>query len=338
MRAIHRLLPILLATAAHPALATDVVEIADRDVDGLVAAIHRANQSRQATTIQLAEGGLYTLVTASDENRELGLPAITGDITLIGRNADLRRYSNEDFALLAVADGGRLKASQLTLAEGSRGAVVNRGELELNAVRVVDNVAKDVPAIVENYGRLRVRDSEISYNQLAGAQRDAGTVLNYGELELVGSSIESNWISRRYDSLIAASAVLNLGELKLAQVRIRENTAMPELAEASLGAIVNAGNGAYQASGLTLENNEPVDTAYHLGYDLSVTKRYPVEAANSGTVASTITRPTTLPGTSVTSPGSTNARKTCAMPSLLPMSARTSPSFTTLPSFTTVQK
>jgi len=32
-------------------------------------------------------------------------------------------------------------------------------------------------------------------------------------------------------------------------------------------------------------NNEPVDTAYHLGYDLSVTKRYPVEAANSGTVA-----------------------------------------------------
>ena len=32
-------------------------------------------------------------------------------------------------------------------------------------------------------------------------------------------------------------------------------------------------------------NKEPVDSAYHLGYDLSVTKRYPVEAANSGTVA-----------------------------------------------------
>jgi murein DD-endopeptidase MepM/ murein hydrolase activator NlpD len=34
-------------------------------------------------------------------------------------------------------------------------------------------------------------------------------------------------------------------------------------------------------------NGEPVDTAYHLGYDLSVTKQYPVEAANSGTVAFT---------------------------------------------------
>jgi murein DD-endopeptidase MepM/ murein hydrolase activator NlpD len=32
-------------------------------------------------------------------------------------------------------------------------------------------------------------------------------------------------------------------------------------------------------------NNEQIDTAYHLGYDLSVTKHYPVEAANSGTVA-----------------------------------------------------
>jgi murein DD-endopeptidase MepM/ murein hydrolase activator NlpD len=32
-------------------------------------------------------------------------------------------------------------------------------------------------------------------------------------------------------------------------------------------------------------NGEQVDTAYHLGYDLSVTKHYPVEAANSGAVA-----------------------------------------------------
>jgi murein DD-endopeptidase MepM/ murein hydrolase activator NlpD len=34
-------------------------------------------------------------------------------------------------------------------------------------------------------------------------------------------------------------------------------------------------------------NGEAIDTAYHLGYDLSVTKNYPVEAANSGTVVFT---------------------------------------------------
>jgi murein DD-endopeptidase MepM/ murein hydrolase activator NlpD len=32
---------------------------------------------------------------------------------------------------------------------------------------------------------------------------------------------------------------------------------------------------------------QPVDSAYHLGYDLSVTKNYPVEASNSGTVVYT---------------------------------------------------
>jgi murein DD-endopeptidase MepM/ murein hydrolase activator NlpD len=31
-------------------------------------------------------------------------------------------------------------------------------------------------------------------------------------------------------------------------------------------------------------NGEAIDTSYHLGYDLSVTKRYPVEAANNGAV------------------------------------------------------
>src|SRR5262249_32093219 len=34
-------------------------------------------------------------------------------------------------------------------------------------------------------------------------------------------------------------------------------------------------------------NGEPIDKSYHLGYDLSVTKRYPLEAANSGTVVFT---------------------------------------------------
>ena len=34
-------------------------------------------------------------------------------------------------------------------------------------------------------------------------------------------------------------------------------------------------------------NGETIDTSYHLGYDLSVTKHYAVEAANSGVVAFT---------------------------------------------------
>ncbi len=247
----------LISSAAG---AKQIVTIADRDVDGLVAAIHAANQSPDQTTIRLAKGGLYTVVTATDEKLEIGFPVISGQVAIEGNGSDLRRYSNEDFALFAVATGGELSLSALTLAEGSRGAIVNHGELLLSHVRVIDNVAKDTPAIIENYGTLRVRDSEISFNQIAATQRDAGTVLNFGTLELTRSRIESNWISRRFDTLIAASAVLNLGEMKLRAVTVRENTASSEEGGPSLAAIVNAGNGAFEASDLTLENNEPVDT------------------------------------------------------------------------------
>ena len=247
----------LISSAAG---AKQIVTIADRDVDGLVAAIHAANQSPDQTTIRLAKGGLYTLVTATDEKLEIGLPVISGRVAIDGNGADLRRYSNDDFALFAVAKGGALSLSELTLSEGSRGAIVNHGELSLSHVRVIDNVAKGTPAIIENYGELSVRDSEISYNQIAATQRDAGTVLNFGTLELTRSSIESNWISRRFDTLIAASAVLNLGDMKLRAVKVRENTVSTEEEGASLAAIVNAGNGAYEASDLLMENNEPVDT------------------------------------------------------------------------------
>src|SRR6266850_834794 len=37
--------------------------------------------------------------------------------------------------------------------------------------------------------------------------------------------------------------------------------------------------------GTYIYNNEAIDTAYHVGYDLSVTKHYAAEAANSGVVA-----------------------------------------------------
>ncbi|HEY3159680.1 MAG TPA: M23 family metallopeptidase [Vicinamibacterales bacterium] len=55
------------------------------------------------------------------------------------------------------------------------------------------------------------------------------------------------------------------------------------------GAFVQLSNSKVEANFADLRtylyHNEPVDSAYHLGYDLSVTKRYPVEAANSGAVA-----------------------------------------------------
>lgn len=248
----------LLGSSAY-ATAADV-SIKNRDTDGLIAAIYAANASNGETTIHLAQNGLYTVVETLDEQQAVGLPVLTGRITIIGNGAEIRAYSRESFALIGVAKNAEVKLVDLTLAEAGAGALRNRGSLHLKGVSVVDNDSGKSSAIVENYGTLRAIESEISFNQLAGSQRDAGTVVNYGDLELVRTGIESNYVSRRYDSLAVASAVLNFGQLRLNGVRIRENTAWHEESADSLGTIVNLGNGAVSAVGVEWADNDPPES------------------------------------------------------------------------------
>ncbi len=72
------------------------------------------------------------------------------------------------------------------------------------------------------------------------------------------------------------------------EARITEITRRSTPAVLWQGAFVQLSNSKVEANFADLRtytwNGEPVDTAYHLGYDLSVTRRYPVEAANSGKV------------------------------------------------------
>lgn len=247
---------LILFLGATPAIAGDV-HIADRDTDGLIAAIYAANMSNAETTIHLAEGGLYTLVESVDEQANTALPTLQGRITINGHRAELRVYSRESLALMDVARNAEVTLIDLTLAEAGQGALRNRGSVHLKGVSVIDNVSGVGNAIVENYGTLRAVDSSISFNQLASSQRDAGTVVNYGNLELVRTGIESNFVSRRYDSLVAASAVLNFGQVRMNGVRIRENVAQHEDAAESLGTVVNLGNGEVSAEQVELEDNDP---------------------------------------------------------------------------------
>lgn len=244
---------LLLAQSAHGA----EIQVADRDTRGLIRALQQANQSPQQTTIQLARHGLYTLTEAADAARGIGLPAFKGNVVIEGNQAEIRRYSEADFTLIVVGNNAQVKIQDLTLAEGTEGAILNHGRLELRRVKVVDNIARHHPAIIENYGEIRIIDSQISFNQLDGAQRDAGTVVNYATLHIDGTEIAHNWISRRYDSLYAASAVLNYGRLNLRSVQISQNTAEIGENEHVLGAIVNLGTGLYTGTGVELSDNEP---------------------------------------------------------------------------------
>jgi hypothetical protein len=243
------------ALVALPA-AAEVISVAPRDADGLVAAIERANRSPGEDIIELAAGSLYALRAPSEAGATQALPTIRSRIRILGNKAEIRRYADEPLLLLTVAPAGSLRLEHLTLAEGARGALVNRGEVELHHVRITDNTTVGAESIVSNYGTLRANDSEISFNQIAGAQRDAGIVLNYGRLELRRSLLSANTVSRRYGSLVSASAVLNYGEVELRDVRVTGN-AVDDGLEGQARPLVNLGNGALRSTGLSLIDNFP---------------------------------------------------------------------------------
>jgi len=87
------------------------------------------------------------------------------------------------------------------------------------------------------------------------------------------------------DVFVAVNHVLRqANDAKIAEVTKKASPAM-----LWKGAFVQLSNSKVEANFADQRTytyqGEPLDTSYHLGYDLSVTKRYPVEAANSGTVA-----------------------------------------------------
>ena len=244
----------LVSTPLH----AEITSVASRDVAGLVAAIERSNADPGHDVIELAPGGLYPIARPTDRTNALALPAVEGSLRIIGNGAEIRGYAESPMLLVQVAESGRLRIDHLTLAEGTRGAIENRGALELDQVQVVDHSAPGGTAIVANFGTLVARRSSISFNQLAGAQRDAGVVLNYGTLRLEDSTVEHNVVTRRFDTLVAASAVLNFGDARLVRVRVLGNAADDGFGSRS-GALVALGNGRFENDALELSGNQPAN-------------------------------------------------------------------------------
>jgi len=237
-----RFLPyLLLASTAALAGCSHQTEIANLDSKGLVAAIRAANQNPGPDTIRLAKGGLYTLSSQAEDG--LLLPTITGELVIDGDGAEIRRDSNDRVALLQIADDAKVTLRNLSLAEGSDGAVRNFGDLRLETVRITDSSSWNSPAIVLNHGELHARDSEIAYNDLPMNHRDGGTVLNYGQLTLENTRIHDNLVQTRYPSLAAAGAILNLGTIRATGPGIEHNSAAGSASGLSFDGVVDLGNG-----------------------------------------------------------------------------------------------
>jgi hypothetical protein len=237
----HRYSLSLLAAGVLLCGCTHETEVASLDSKALVAAIRAANQRPGPDSIRLAKGGLYVL----RDQAEVGLllPTISGELVIDGQGAEIRRGSNARSALLQVASGGKVSLNNLSLAEGSDGAVRNYGTLRLQSVKITDSSSWDSSAIVLNHGILQAKDSEIAYNELPMNRRDGGTVLNYGEMVLDNTHIHDNLVQARYPSLAAAGAILNLGTIRISESGIDHNTADDESTPLNAAGIIDLGNG-----------------------------------------------------------------------------------------------
>lgn len=228
----------LAATQAH---ATTIYPV--ENTQQLIEAIQQANQSPEADIITL-ERGLYVLDRVFGEAQKAALPVITSAIVIRGNGAELRRYAPTDFRLIEVAEGGHLRLESVILAEGSIGAIRNHGITELRRVALVDSTARGASAIVENYGEMHLKHCEVSFNTVAGASRDAGTIVNWGKLWLNETTFQGNQLSRRYQGVALASSVLNYGTTQINDVVIAENVAGDDSNQGAPQApLVNLGNG-----------------------------------------------------------------------------------------------
>jgi len=200
------MLPRLLLSCSLALLATACTRettIADHDGKALVDALAAAQSGTGPHRIILARRGSYVLSSPSETG--LLLPSITGDLTIEGNGAEIRSYADGAVALLEVGREGNVTLRDLALAEGSDGAIRNFGTLHLVSTRVQDSTGERSSSIVLNRGRLRMEDSTVAFNSLDGAERDSGTVLNYGELLLNNARLHDNFVAH------GVNGVLNLG-------------------------------------------------------------------------------------------------------------------------------
>ncbi|WP_197351911.1 right-handed parallel beta-helix repeat-containing protein [Streptomyces bathyalis] len=209
-----------------PASAAGGTHVRCNDITGLVNAINRANASANAGRITLASHCTYNLTTPN--NADDGLPEITGNVTISGRDTTIRRApsATQDFRIFHVATGGTLNLNSLTVSNGrvgnalSGGGIANSsGTLNLNRTIVRNNLAGDGGGIANTGGRTNLDRSTVERNTANGF---GGGIINAGNgtLRMEGGSLLRN------RALEIGGGLENIGgTASLESVSVRGNTA-----------------------------------------------------------------------------------------------------------------
>lgn len=160
--------------------------------------------------------------------------------------------------------GAELQLVGLTLAEGTDGALVNYGKASLRSVVIIDHMTRTAPAIISNDGELSLTHCELSHNTISNAAQNAGTIINYGFLEVRDTHMHGNTVSRRFQSLVLAFALLNYGKAELSIVGLSDNEAVagfPALTYSGAAqAFINEGTGTMTIKDVIAANNFPQES------------------------------------------------------------------------------
>ena len=161
----------------------------------LIDAITDANTNPGADVIDLAPGCTYTLTSVhnNDGNRN-GLPVISGDLTINGNGATIRRSAEAAipaFVIISISLNAEVLLNSLTIADGSDddgGGILNRGTLTLTNSTLSNNQAWERGGGIFNSGNLTITNSTIS-NNIAFA---GGGIENSGTVTITNSTLSGN--------------------------------------------------------------------------------------------------------------------------------------------------
>jgi hypothetical protein len=159
----------------------------DAGEGSLRAAITRANAHAGKDVITFASGVRGTVELKSE------LPLLRGQLDIRGPGAGkltVRRSATEDFRIFFIREAATVGISGLTITNGSRGGIVNWGELKLSGVYVSGNTA-DCGAGLDNVndGEATVINSTFSNNF---ASQCGGGIMNWHRMTVVGSTFINN--------------------------------------------------------------------------------------------------------------------------------------------------
>jgi CSLREA domain-containing protein len=146
------------------------------------------------------------------------LPAITGDLTIIGPSAGLTIDAHGASGILQVSAGATVSLSGVTLAHGTAtdgGCVYNAGTLTLTRSTLTGNAASHDGGGIDNLGTLTLSSNTLSGNSAS----DGGGIDNLGTLTLINSTLAGNSASG------SGGGVFNAGTLTLTNATLTRNSA-----------------------------------------------------------------------------------------------------------------